>query len=117
MAAAKPLLYHNPRCTKSRQALALLTERGVDVKVVEYLKDPPTAADVTALLKKLGGKPGAALRKGEEPYAALGLSADSSAAEVARAIAAHPILLERPVLVIGDRAVIGRPPERVLELL
>jgi arsenate reductase len=115
--ATKPVLYHNPRCTKSRQALALLEERGVDVTVVEYLKTPPTAAEVTEILRKLGGKPAAALRKGEDEYGALGLSPDSSAAEVAKAIAKHPILLERPVLVVGARAVIGRPPERVLELL
>lgn len=115
--SSKPILYHNPRCSKSRQALALLQERGVDVVVVEYLKDPPSAAEVTRLLRKLGGKPAAALRKGEDPYRALGLSADSGAAEVAKAIAEHPILLERPLLVVGDKAVIGRPPERVLEIL
>ena len=116
-ATTKPVLYHNPRCSKSRQALALLQERGVELSVVEYLKTPPSAAEVTRLLKKLGGTPAALLRKGEEPYRALGLSPDSSVTEVAKAIAAHPILLERPVLVVGERAMIGRPPEKVLEIL
>jgi len=113
----RPVLFHNARCSKSRQALALLEARGIEPEVVEYLKKPPSAAAVEALLAKLGGPPSALLRRSEAEYAALGLSPASSAREVAEAIAAHPILLERPVLVVGDRAVIGRPPERVLELL
>lgn len=117
MAPRKLVLYHNPRCTKSREALALLKARGIEPEVIEYLKTPPSADEVKGLLKALGGKPSALLRTKEEPYAKLHLSASSTADEVARAIAAHPILLERPVLVAGGKAVIGRPPERVLELL
>lgn len=111
------VIYHNPRCSKSRQALALLVEAGVEPEVVEYLKAPPNAKRVKELIERLGIEPHALLRKGEAPYSALGLSPNSTKAEVAKAIAEHPILLERPVVVVGDKAVIGRPPERVLELL
>ena len=114
---SKPVLYHNPRCGKSREALALLEERGVDFEVVSYLDTPLSAAEVKALLAKLGGKPAAALRTKEAPYAALGLSATSTADEVAAAVASNPILLERPILVVGKKAVIGRPPELVLSIL
>lgn len=119
MAAAKNdvVIYHNPRCSKSRQALELLRERGKEPRVVEYLKAAPSATEIKALLDLLGVPPHELLRKGEEAYAKLGLSKDSSKAEVAKAIAAHPILLERPVVVVGKRAVIARPPERLLELL
>lgn len=119
MAASKNdiVIYHNPRCSKSRQALELLRERGKDPKVVEYLKDAPSAARVKELIDLLGVPPHELLRKGEAPYKELGLSKDSSKAEVAKAIAEYPILLERPVVVAGKRAVIARPPERALELL
>lgn len=113
----KPVLYHNPRCSKSRQALALLEEHGVEPEVVRYLDAPPSADDVRDLLKRLGVAPAELLRRKEAPYTELGLGPASSADEVAEAIAAHPVLLERPVLVVGQRAVIARPPERVLELL
>lgn len=110
-------LYHNPRCSKSRQALELLKKADVQPRIVEYLKEPPTAADVENLIRMLGVEPHALLRTKEEPYARLGLSSESSAKDVARAIAKEPILLERPIAVVGKKAVIGRPPERVLELL
>lgn len=111
------IIYHNPRCSKSRQTLALLEERGVQPRVVRYLDQPPTEEEVLALLGKLGLPPHAILRKGEAPYAELGLGPESSAREVARAISQHPILLERPIVVIGDKAALGRPPENVLPLL
>lgn len=111
------VLYHNPRCSKSRQALALLEQRGLSPQIVKYLQTPPSADEVRSLLVKLGEKPSALLRKKEAPYAELGLDDDSDADRVAEAIAAHPVLLERPVLVHGERAVIGRPPENVLEIL
>lgn len=114
---SKPVLYHNPRCGKSREALALLEERGLDFDVVRYLETPLSAVEVKALLAKLGGKPAAALRTKEPPYEALGLSDASTADEVARAVEANPILLERPILVVGKKAVIGRPPELVLSIL
>jgi len=117
MPKATVRIYHNPRCTKSRETLALLREHGVEPEIVEYLKTPPTAAEVEDLLAKLGVEPHALLRTKEEPYARLKLSAKSTAAEVAKAIAREPVLLERPVVVAGKRAAIGRPPENVLGIL
>ena len=112
-------LWHNPRCSKSREAVALLADRGIDPEIVDYLKVPPTAAQVEALLRKLGGDPRALVRFKEDEAAALGLSPedDRNVKEWAALLAAHPRLIERPVLEIGDRAVIGRPVERLLELL
>jgi len=111
-------LYHNPRCSKSRGALELLREHGIEPVVVPYLEAPPSAAELRDLLKLLGLPARALLRTGEDEYAALGLE-DESLAESALidAMVAHPRLIERPILVHGGRAVIGRPPERVLELL
>lgn len=114
----KVTLYHNPRCSKSRAALSLLREHGVEPDIVEYLKTPPDEAALRGLLKRLGLGARDVLRKGETPYKELGLGRDSvTAAELVAAIAANPILLERPIAVAGQRAVLGRPPERVLELL
>ena len=110
-------IYHNPRCSKSRQALALLTERGIEPEVIEYLKTPPTQPELRALLKKLGMRPADILRTGEdafkEKYKGKSLSDD----QWLDAIARDPILLERPIVVKDQRAVVGRPPEKVLELL
>ena len=117
MAKQTVRIYHNPRCSKSRETLALLREHGVEPEIVDYLKTPPSAAEVEELLGKLGGEPHALLRKKEEPYARLKLGPKSSRAEVAKAIAKEPVLLERPVVVVGKRAAIGRPPENVLEIL
>lgn len=110
-------IYHNPRCSKSRETLALLREHQVEPEVVEYLKAPPSAEEIEQLIEKLGVAPHALLRSKEAPYAELGLSKQSTSDEVARAIASHPVLLERPVVVVGKRAAIGRPPENVLALL
>jgi arsenate reductase len=111
-------LYHNPRCSKSRAALELLRSRGIEPTIVAYLDHPPDAQALAELLRKLGVGPRQALRTGEPEYAALGL-ADPALDDAAllQAIASHPSLLERPIAVRGARAVIGRPPERVLELL
>ncbi|MFI8398235.1 arsenate reductase (glutaredoxin) [Pseudomonas sp. Choline-02u-1] len=111
-------LYHNPRCSKSRGALELLEARGLSPNVVRYLETPLNAAQIKALLGKLGISARQLLRTGEEEYKTLNL-ADASLSEqqLIDAIAAHPKLLERPILEVGDRAVIGRPPENVLELL
>jgi arsenate reductase len=114
---AEIVLYHNPRCSKSRAALGLLRERGVEPRIVEYLATPPTRDELEALRRKLGLEPRAWLRPKEEAYAAAGLSEGSSEDAVLEAMAAHPILIERPIAVRGERAVVGRPPERVLELL
>lgn len=117
MAKDKVRIYHNPRCTKSRETLALLEERGIEPEVVEYLKTPPSASEVKALAKKLGLSPHALVRSKEEAYKRLGLSKSSSLDEIANAIAEEPILLERPVVVVGSKAALGRPPENVLALL
>jgi arsenate reductase len=110
-------LLHNPRCSKSRAVKALLDERGVSADVRLYLEDPLDVAELRALMAKLGiDDPRAMTRTKEAAYTAAH-GADLDADGLLRAIAAHPILLERPVLIRGDRAVIGRPPENVLELL
>jgi len=110
-------IYHNPRCGKSRDTLALLRERGVEPTVVEYLKTPPGAAELRAILDKLGMKPEALLRKGEEVFKTQFAGRVLSDAEWIDAMVANPILIERPIVVRGTRAVIGRPPQRVVELL
>ncbi|NBB11497.1 arsenate reductase (glutaredoxin) [Pseudomonas sp. SLFW] len=111
-------LYHNPRCSKSRGALELLEERGLTPTVVRYLETPPSAAQLRDLLGKLGIHARALLRTGEDEYKTLNL-ADSSLSDdgLIDAMAAHPKLIERPILIAGDKAVIGRPPEKILELL
>jgi arsenate reductase len=111
-------LYHNPRCSKSRGALELLEARGLTPTVVRYLETPLSATQIKALLGKLGISARQLLRSGEEEYKTLNL-ADTSLSEqqLIDAIAAHPKLMERPILEVGDKAVIGRPPENVLELL
>jgi arsenate reductase (glutaredoxin) len=111
-------LYHNPRCSKSRGALELLDARGLTPQVVRYLETPPSAAELRELLSKLGIGARALLRSGEDEYKELGLAdASLSDEQLIAAMAAHPKLIERPILVAGKRAVIGRPPEKVLELL
>ena len=111
------IIYHNPRCSKSRSALALLQERKVSLRVVEYLKEPPTRAELASLRRKLGLAPSEWIRKSESEYKTAGLDAKSPEEKLLDAMAQHPILIERPIVVCGDRAVVGRPPERVLELL
>lgn len=111
------VLYHNPRCSKSRAAKQLLEEHGAAFRVVEYLKTPLTRAELAALARKLGRPAAEWVRRGEQAWQQAGLSEHSSDEELLDAIAAHPVLLERPLLVRGERAVVARPPERVLELL
>jgi arsenate reductase len=111
-------IYHNPRCTKSRQTLALLEEKGVKPKIVEYLKEPPSAAELKRVLKKLGLKPRDILRQGESVYAELGLKdKDLKDDALIALMVKNPILIERPIVVSGDKAAIGRPPESVLKIL
>jgi arsenate reductase len=111
-------LYHNPRCSKSRGALELLEARGQAPTVVRYLETPLDAAQLTGLLKKLGITARQLLRTGEDEYKTLNLAdASLTEAQLIAAIAAHPKLMERPILEVGDKAVIGRPPEKILELL
>ncbi len=110
-------IYHNQRCSKSRAACQLIAEQGVDAEIVDYLATPPNREELRALLKMLGMRPAELLRRGEavfkENYAGRSLSDE----EWLDALVAHPILIERPIVVRGDRAVLGRPPEKVLELL
>ncbi|TKJ70827.1 arsenate reductase (glutaredoxin) [Pseudomonas koreensis] len=111
-------LYHNPRCSKSRGALELLEARGLTPNVVRYLETPLNAAQIKALLGKLGISARQLLRSGEDEYKMLQLADESlSEAQLIDAIAQHPKLMERPILEVGAKAVIGRPPENILELL
>ncbi len=111
-------IWHNPRCSKSRETLALLEKKGVTPAVREYLKQPPTRAEIETLLDQLGGEAAALIRDGEAEFKALGKKkAELTRADIVKAIAAHPVLLQRPVVVKGKRAAIGRPPEAVLPLL
>jgi arsenate reductase len=108
---------HNPRCSKSRAALELVREAGVELPVREYLRDPLSAAELRSIVKMLGVRPIDIVRRGEAQYAALGLSDTTPDDEVLRAMAENPILIERPIIVRGSRAVVGRPPETVREVL
>lgn len=110
-------IYHNPRCSKSRATLALLQERGIEPSVVLYLDTAPDAAEIRSLLSRLGLGAAQLVRRGEEVYKAQGLGPESSEAELVDAMAAYPKLIERPIVVRDDRAVLGRPPENVLELI
>lgn len=111
-------IFHNPRCSKSRQTLQLLRDRGIEPEVVEYLKTPPSAAELDALLSRMGLEPRAAMRRKEAPYAELGLGDEKlDRAALIRAMVENPILIERPIVTSGDRAALGRPPEAVLEIL
>ena len=101
-------IYHNPRCTKSRQTLARLQAGGVEPTVVEYLKEPPDAETLRGLVKKLGIRPAKLLRRKEAAFRELDLDLDDDDA-VLRAMGDHPVLIERPIVVKGARAVIGRP--------
>lgn len=111
-------LYHNPRCSKSRGALELLEARGLAPTIVRYLETPPDAATLAQLLGKLGIGARQLLRTGEDEYKALDLANPAlSDAQLIGAMVEHPKLIERPILVAGDKAVVGRPPEKVLEIL
>ena len=111
-------VYHNPRCSKSRQTVALLRERGIEPALVEYLKDPPSTETLDHLATLLGVEPREMMRHGESEYRDLGLEDPELGRDaLLQAIADHPRLLERPIVVNGNRAAIGRPPERVLEIL
>ena len=112
------ILYHNPRCSKSRGALELLQENGVEPRIVRYLETPPDLATLRDLLTKLGMAPRELLRRSEDEYRALNLDDPGLHDEaILKAMVEHPKLIERPFLVVGARAVVGRPPERVLELI
>jgi arsenate reductase len=111
------LLLHNPRCSKSRSALALLEERGVAFRERRYLEDPLDRDELADLRERLGRPVAEWARTSEEPFGASGLSPEATDDELVALIADHPIVLERPIAVRGKRAVVGRPPENVLDLL
>lgn len=111
-------LYHNPRCSKSRDALSLLRSNGVEPEIILYLETPPTAKTLKALLTKLGISARDLLRKGEDAYKELNLADEkNSEATLIKAMVEHPKLIERPIAINGEKAVIGRPPENVLTIL
>ncbi len=112
------VIYHNPRCSKSRETLALLEGKGVKPKIVEYLKEPPSAAELKAILKKLGLAPRELMRRKEPPYAALKLDNPKLSDDaLVKAMVENPVLIERPIVVNGAKAALGRPPESALKIL
>ena len=110
-------IYHNPRCSKSRQTLDLLEQHNIQPEIVLYLENPPTAAELAAILRKLDVRAEDLLRKGEEIYKNLELKSIADQMALIDAMAEHPKLIERPIVVKGNKAVLGRPPENVLELI
>lgn len=111
-------IYHNPRCSKSRQTLALIEEKGVTPNIIKYLDQGPDAETLAKIIQQLGlNSAHDLLRTKEEEYQAAGLSPESDDATVIAAMVKYPRLIERPIVVKGNKAVIGRPPESVLELL
>lgn len=111
-------IWHNPRCSKSRQTLQLIRDRGIEPTIVEYLETPPSEAELASALRSLGLTPRDLMRKKESPYSELTLGDEElSDAELIAAMVSHPVLIERPVVFRGERAVVGRPPENVLALL
>lgn len=115
---AKLNMWHNPRCRKSRETLALLEQRGADVEIRKYLETPPDAEELGRVLDLLEMEPRQLMRRKEAPYKELNLAAGHhSRQELIAAMVANPILIERPVVISGNRAALGRPPENVLKLL
>ncbi|MBT4868326.1 MAG: arsenate reductase (glutaredoxin) [Planctomycetaceae bacterium] len=111
-------IYHNPRCSKSRQTLQRIADAGARPEVIEYLKTPPTAEELDGVLKTLGLEPRELMRTKETVYKELGLAGQElSRAEAIQVMIENPILIERPIVVDGSKAIIGRPPENVDELL
>lgn len=110
-------IYHNPRCSKSRQALHLLDESGADIEVIEYLKETPSIEELTEIIKKLGVNPVELIRKGEEIFKTNFKGKTLSDSEWVEAMLTYPKLIERPIVVKGDKAVIGRPLDAVKDLL
>lgn len=109
-------IYHNPRCSKSRATLGLLEGKGVEPKIIHYLDTPPTAAELRSLLEKLGMKPEQLVRKGEPVFKERYAGKTLTDAQWIEAMVKNPILIERPIVVRGARAVLGRPPENIAQL-
>ena len=111
------VIYHNARCSKSRSACELIAARGLNAKIIDYLAHPPGKAELRSLLNKLGMRPAELVRRGEEVFKTHFAGKTLSDDEWLDALVSHPILIERPIVVRGDKAVIGRPTEKVQELL
>lgn len=112
------VIYHNPRCSKSRQTLQLLRDRGIEPQVIEYLKHPPGKAKLREILKLLGMKPAELLRTKESTYREAGLERSNiTEDQLISAMIEHPVLMERPIVLANGKAALGRPPEKVLEIL
>jgi arsenate reductase len=111
-------ILHNPRCTKSRATLNMLRDKGIEPTIIEYLENPPTTSEFKEILAKLGLGPRDVIRKGEKIYKQLEL-ADAALSDTAliTAMVGNPILIERPIVINGEKAVLGRPPEKVMEIL
>jgi len=110
-------IYHNPRCSKSRQTLALLQEKGETPDIVEYLDTPPSEAELDRILTMLGIEPEALIRKGEDEYKEHFKGSDLSRARAIRLMVQYPKVIERPIVVKDGKAAVGRPPESVLDIL
>ena len=111
-------IFHNPRYSKSRQTLSLIQEKNIDINIIEYLKTPPDISQLKQILKKLGYEPRQLMRKSEQIYKDLDLGNENKTTEdLVIAMAQNPILIERPIVLSGEKAAIGRPPESVLNIL
>lgn len=111
-------ILHNPRCSKSRATLSLLRENGVEPEIIDYLETPPSESELKDILAKLAMRPRDIMRRGEKIYKELELNDDSLPDNaLVTAMVGHPILIERPIVIKGDKAALGRPPENVLEIL
>lgn len=110
-------IYHNPRCSKSRASLELIRKAGIEPEIIEYLENPPDAATLRSLIGRLGVAARDVVRSGEQAWKDAGLDLDADEEQIVAAIASAPVILQRPIVVSGERAVIGRPPENVLALL
>jgi len=118
MSNDKPVIYHNPRCSKSRETLQLLNDRGVEPEIIEYLENPPNSQELRRVVELLGVRVRDLVRTTESIYQEVGLDDDNlSDDELIEAICENPALLQRPIVISGNRAVIGRPPSRILEII
>ena len=112
------VIYHNPACSKSRQTLELLKDRGIEPRIIEYLKTPPDEETLSGILEMLGIRPADLVRTKEDEYSQLRLEEKTNdRTALIRAMTRHPILIERPIVIRGNQARLGRPPENVLEIL
>lgn len=112
------VIYHNPRCSKSRQTLELLRERGIEPTIIDYQSTPPSVAELERILELLGREPRELMRTQEAEYQAAGLADPGlTRQQLIRALHAHPKLIERPIVIANGKAALGRPPEQILEIL